>query len=146
MLAMPHLDANYRSLCTYFYPQSRPGLHPPVRRHGPKAIAAARKAAVEAPSAADELVSQATEQEIWKKGTASWLPWDTDALQEQRQALAQLQVDRPLQNALAAYLTANPYPSDMHHLQRGSLEDLLWCILKATLGHKRCSSSGLTAF
>ena len=99
---MPHLHANFRSFCTYHYLQNRPGLHPPVKRHGPKAIAAARKAAVEAPSAADEAVSQATEQEMKQKEAPSWLPWDTDALQKQRQALAQLQVNRPLLNALAA--------------------------------------------
>lgn len=146
MLAIRHIDAKFTSFCTYRHPQSRPGLHPPVRRLGLKAIAAARKAAAEAPSAADEAVSQAIEQKKKEKEEPSWLLWDSDALQEQRQALAQLQVSRPLLNALAAYLTGNPCPSDMHHLQHGSLEELIWCILKAALRHKRCSSSSLTAF
>jgi hypothetical protein len=67
------------------------------------AIAAARKAAVDASTTADEAVSQVSEQNKTQRETEqlSWLPWDSEALQEQRQALAQLQVSKPLLHALA---------------------------------------------
>ena len=88
MLARPHLDAAWRPFSSYQTSQLWPALRDPVRRRGLRAVVAARKAAAEALSAETETSSK----EEKPKKIPSWVPWDEQALQEQQQALAKVQV------------------------------------------------------
>ena len=103
MLAAAHLEAILRPICTVHSLQCGRAARIPLQARRPLMILAARKAIAEAPTVPTDAAGQDTEGgEELAKQLPSWMPWDSSAVVEQKQALAQLQVllPRPLTTSM----------------------------------------------